>query len=340
MTKQDYQTGVIDQPNDPRFKAVYACYEKCFTLPEERETEKNFNKIMMRNGNPKIEKIAGKSKEMWVYLQNPENGEVMAAANFDVFAGNKAQGVDGTVHDIYLFVDPQYRQNGIFKELLKAREEAAKEFCREVSPETKNPRILAFAEQNAPLLMTGEEYLHDTNAALIDQCVRREVFEGKDYETLNFRYVQPPLTRGGDTCDYLDMVVQNAKGEAVPSACIKEHLERFFALSFPRGTKIPDQTANDLDNHELISTAPLGKHAKLGKILHTHGLEKLTDEDLERPLGKVFPRLTKLHYGKDFKELERNGTAAKPEKDEQIPAEVGAHVTRARERDAGWSVLR
>ena len=296
---ESLKVGTIDKPGEKIFDEVYNCYSKVFTLESERESRENFEAILASNTDESI--VAGKSKEMWVYLQN-EEGTVVAASNFDCFAGNKAEGIDGTIHAIYVFVAPEFRQAGVFERLNEEMLKAAADYTKSVIPGTpEKPVIPIIAEQNAPFRMTAEEYLADNEAAGIDQVVRRVVFERKGYRTLDCRYIQPPLSEEQGACTYLDMVARTSPDvKSLPSAAIKEHLERFFTLSFPEGTTLdhPDiaEMKASLDSMKDVKFNPPGKFTPLIGKLNVEDLAKLPEQD--KPLGEVYPDLFAQYQGK------------------------------------------
>lgn len=294
MTPNKLTLGSIDTPNHPDFDAIYDCYSKVFTLESERESRENFEAILDRNKAPKA--IADKSKEMWIYLKN-EDGKVVGAANFDAFAGSKTEGYDGSVHAIYVFVDPAYRKQGIFTRLNDEMQQAACDYVKQVIPNApEKPNVPIIAEQNAPFRMTPEEYLADNEAAGIDQVVRRQVFEKEKYHTLDCRYIQPPLSEEQGACTYLDAVIRPGtdKANSVPSSFIKEHFDRFFSLSFPPGTtrQHPDLTEmNESLEAPHIKMLPAGRFDGLGKHLNAKAMENLPEEHKETPVSDLFPTL-------------------------------------------------
>lgn len=292
----------IDTPNDPRFDKVYDCYSKVFTLPSERESRENFEAILESNAEAEVQ--AGKSKELWVYLQD-EKGNVVGAANFDVFAGSKAEGYDGTVHAIYVFVDPAYRQKGVFTRLNDEMHRAACEYIKEAMPEKTSQgelNVPILAEQNAPLRMTPEEYMADNEAAGIDQVQRRVVFENEGYRTLDCRYIQPPLSADQEACTYLDMVARPGRAgeKTIPSSVIKEHLDRFFTLSFPEGTTRDSAELAEM-NQSLekseVALQPAGRFKNLRDQLNADMVTALPEAQQETPLGELKPELRGILRG-------------------------------------------
>jgi GNAT superfamily N-acetyltransferase/uncharacterized protein (DUF2249 family) len=318
----DYEIVYLHRPEQmrtpsgeltPDFKAIYDLYCRCFRLQEEQLPAEEFIDLVTRNAH------FTDAEEAWVGLK--KNGKLVAAANYGVYAGTGTPGIDGTIHDIFTMVDPESRQQGVFRALLDARMAKAKSFVGK-----EDAHLVAFAEQNNPLLMTASQYMEDTKAAL-DQCIRRTVFEKQGYRTLGFRYLQPPLG-SGEANTYLDLVVQGAPGDTLPSALVKEHLSRFFAQSFLEGTTLEHPTvsamANDLSSREQLRLERAGKFEKLGRVLNMSTMERLPEGQQDRLLGDVFPRLTQEHFrGQNLQKYGLHG---------QGHAQ-GPHVAEVRARD-------
>lgn len=293
MDINSLEIGFLDNRNHPDFNGIYDCYSKVFTLPTERESKENFLDILDRNEDPEVK--GSKAKEMWVYLKDPK-GEVVGASNFDVFAGSKTPGYHGTIQAVYDFVAPEYRGKGFYKKLIEAREKVAADYCRKLDPslpaELNIPTLL---EQNSPMLMTANEYLGDNEAAGIDQCERRTLFESLGFRTAKFRYIQPDLEEvGGEgKCTYLDTQVK-AKGNSIPASVVKEHLERFFKLSFLEGTDINnpglEDMARSIPEKGDIQLLPKGVFKFLSQLVSEKWLKTLPEDQRDTPLHQVVER--------------------------------------------------
>lgn len=289
----DYEIVYINNADkakeSPDFDAMYDLYCACFQLPEEQQSKEEFIDLLANNPG------ADRAEEAWVGLKDKKTGAMVAAWNYDVFKGNGTEGIDGTIHDIFTMVHPDHREAGIFKLAMDARMQKAREFVGD-----ENAFLLPFAEQNNPLLMTANQYIDDTRGA-IDQCKRRNIFEKLDYRTLDMRYLQPPLSDDGEPNTYLDLVVQNAPNGRVASATVREHMERFFKLSFPEGTTLdhPDIAAmkKDLDTHESFRVNPKDKFKKLSSTLNVQNLEMLPEEQKDTRLGELYHFIAKDHFG-------------------------------------------
>ena len=349
---------LLPVPERDVFDDIYETYQKCFPLKSEQESKANFQKILASN--PKPEDPDARAKEMWVYLRD-EKGTILGASNFDVFAGTDTPGVDGTVHGIYMFVNPACREQGVFKRLVAEREKEARKFIRAKTGHAET--VVTFAEQNSPLLMTPREYLEDSSK-VIDQCQRRIVFDRSSFDTLIFPYVQPELSEGQGACTYLDIVTKGyPKGKPIPSGLLKEHFSRFFELSFPEGTSIDHEhfkpALEALEAHEEVSLLSKGKSAegsKFAELSNFLSIEKVKemrqrvpkeerDAWMDTPLWQHLENLAKELYGKDFNPMMRGR--------ESEPLATQAETTHFRPKNPtfgkytegeankpGWGVLR
>ncbi|MEE4176086.1 MAG: GNAT family N-acetyltransferase [Bacteroides sp.] len=231
---------VINRPDDPHFPELYAFYSTVFTLPDETETFEGFEATLNLNSDPFLTERFGLHEETWLYLREPSTGAIIAGVDFSTYVLpdrlRKAFGFPATNHVIYIFVKPEYRSLGVASHLLKLTEDYAMNFTGQRGP------VLFFCEQNAPELMTAEEYFHDNLNALIDQCERLKWWDRLGYKRLNFNYVQPPLNPGMEPCLNLTFNVRAGEMEEVPSELVREHLERFFSIAVFKGRDVLKDT--------------------------------------------------------------------------------------------------
>ncbi len=237
-----------------KFDEIYELYKRCYPLETEQVPKEDFLGYL-RAGD-------ARNQEMWVYLED-QNGKVAGASNFDVFAGNKAAGVDGTIHSTFTFVDPEHRGQNLMGTLTEGRENAAKEFIMDTLlghmdqsarefikasgtriADPNNINIVTIIEQNSPLLMTPAQIIADP----MDVIHRRMIYAKRGFEQIDMRYIQPSLgvdDKGEriDACDVLDLCASGTNGQPVPKEALEEHFERWFKLSFPEGTHMPSLSA-------------------------------------------------------------------------------------------------
>lgn len=228
LFRHSLKLEIINRPGHPDFPELYDFYASFFTLPYETETFDGFEATLKLNADPVSFERFGPHEETWLYLREPVKGQIIAGVGFSTYVlpGNiqKAHGYRGTSHIIYIFVKPEYRSLGIATYLLEITEDNARTFCG-------GGEVLFFCEQNAPELMTAEEYFHDNLNALIDQCERLKWWDRLGYKRLNFNYVQPPLNPGMAPCAYLTFNVRAAGVPSIPGVLVKAHLEKFFLIT-------------------------------------------------------------------------------------------------------------
>ncbi len=291
----------IDSITHPDLPQIFEDSKKVFTLPGEYASDEEMLAALARNlgrnSDVAFQKKYGPCKEMWICLKTA-NGKLVGATNFDIFAGSSAKGIDGTLQGIFIFVNPSFQGQGIREKLFQLREEAAKNFIRETNADAPDhPTLLTFVEQHSPLLMTPEEYKQDSEAS-IDQIYRRNLYEKHGFKTINMRYIQPPMKQGDEPSNVLDLCVKGASKDSLPVSVVKEHLKRYFALSFPDDITFSHPTLvamkKDLDdnlerNFVLFKPGKFTTFAKQAGILTTLGATiQLPETKRHTPLGKIF----------------------------------------------------
>lgn len=279
------------------FDKIYDLYLQCFPIAEEQVPKENFIEILSRGGKTE--------KETWVYIED-KDGKIIGASNFDIFAGNPAQGVDGTIHDVFTFIDKERRKQGLFGELIEFREKMAAKFLQNSGVPLTNgdaPQLLTIIEQNDPFLTSPEQYLSDLNNSM-DPLARRGVYEkAAGARQLDKRYIQPSVGDGIEPCRVLNLCVRGAQGGSVKTAAIRHHYERWFTLSFPEGTSIDDPRlkpmVDSMLNREEIPLLPPGRFEKLKNAITRERIEQFAArEDLkDLPIGEILKRAARQFYG-------------------------------------------
>ncbi len=237
---------VIDNPDDGRFKETYDFYAGFFPLEEERDTLPGFRRIMALNFDADYQHRMSPFRETWI-MAHLADGETIAGVNFAIYTmpGDVVHryGVGSTLHVTYIFVKKEYRSLGVAGYLLRKMEEYAAHWVATVSPhgEAAGGTVI-LCEQNAPELMSPEEYFADCIDAGIDQCDRLAWWDRKGYKRLNINYVQPALNCGGNPCEALTLNMKTATRTTIQGGLLLEHIRRFFELSVLKGSdpmKIP-----------------------------------------------------------------------------------------------------
>lgn len=274
----------INRAKQPEFADVYAFYKKFFTLPNETESYKGFEKTLTLNTNQELQDKFGRFEESWLYAVNKVDNQIVAGVNFAVYCPVEGEVIHsqygGTAHIIYLFVEPAYRGMGLATHLLKLAEEHAMQFAKQTLP------LLFFCEQNAPELMSAEAYFKDNANALVDQCDRLIWWHKAGYQRLMFNYVQPPLNHGQRPCTDLTLNVRTIK-HTLPANLITFHLERFFLLAvFKAQLHVKDK----LYKQQLDIVTQIRTIRTIGSALYYRRLKRHIFNVLEnwRPLEKLY----------------------------------------------------
>jgi len=244
---------IINRPGCKDFQELYDFYSTFFTLPNESETFEGFTRALELNKDEYLIQLYGRFEETWIYLRSPIDNKIIAGINFSTYMLPEQiasrNNIGGTCHVIYLFVKVEYRSLGIARFLHSEAENYSLRFC-----DNKGP-IWMICEQNAPELMTYEEYLHDNLNALIDQCERLKWWDNLGYKRLNFNYIQPPLNPEMDYCHNLTLNIRSEGQSEIPSEVIAEHLQRFFSIAVFKGR---DANSDPVTNNQLEMLKNLG----------------------------------------------------------------------------------
>ncbi len=223
QAKLEYQSTlkvhVISDCSDPKnedlMRRMYGLYEKVFPLEEERE---ELDKLLKINT---VKTSDAPSLEQWIVLED-RNGEIVGARNVMNLSAVKdakvAKDIDGTQSLVYSFVDPRFRSLGLGDMTLQVAEEEGRRFVASTFGKDRDPAtvdLIQVAEQNAPLNMSVESILVDTEGAKTDQFWRRHYYESMGFREVDFNYVQLPLEPredGGAPCADLNLIARGAPG--------------------------------------------------------------------------------------------------------------------------------
>jgi hypothetical protein len=137
----------------------------------------------------------------------------------------------------YVFVLPEHRRRGNFGRILKACKQLAREAFepRSAAPKPDGIPLLTFMELNDPLRLAPADYAMDTAHSGMDQLQRIRVWARKGARILDFAYVQPPLSETQAADRNLLLAVLGATGTELSACLLRDHLERFFAISVLKG---------------------------------------------------------------------------------------------------------
>ena len=239
---QNLRPAMVTEGEGRDFDDFYQLYSGIFTLPEEREEPEGFARALATRDDQALKDRYGAFDERIMIVRDPDTGAVVGGINYIVMArgeGEDLDGVDGMAQLNYLFVDERYRKMGIGSWLVDAVEKDSRNFIRDNGPQTlragKEPVMIAFCEQNAPLKMTAAEYLTDNRNALIDQCDRLGWWQSRGYLRMGMNYVQPPLEEGGEPCTSLTLNAKIPPGAVLTDKVAVRFLNTFFDVSVLKG---------------------------------------------------------------------------------------------------------
>lgn len=223
QAKLEYQSTlkvhVISDASKPEnadiMRRMYGLYEKVFPLEEERE---ELSKLLGINT---VKTSDAPSLEQWIVLED-QNGEIVGARNVMNLSAvddpKVSKDVDGTQSLVYSFVDPRFRSLGLGDMTLRIAEEEGRKFVAGTFGKDRDPDtvdLIQVAEQNAPLNMSVESILVDTEGAKTDQFWRRHYYESMGFREVAFDYIQLPLEPredGGCPCEDLNLIARGAPG--------------------------------------------------------------------------------------------------------------------------------
>ena len=276
----------INRKGQEDFQTLYNFYLSFFCLPDETETFEGFEKTLELNTDKSLLQKYGNYEESWFYLSKEDGeNEIVAGANFSVYSADKTlyetQGLKGTVHITYIFVENAYRSLGLAKYLLNLIEKYSEQFIG------GEGQIAYFCEQNAPEMMSAEEYFSDNLCALVDQCDRLIWWDKTGFKRLNFNYIQPPLNPGQNPCTNLTLNVKSGLQLRFPAPVVSFHLERFFAIAVLKGSdpmKDPTFVAQ-MEDLKRVETIGLS-----GDVLYYQELKERIyhSPEIWEPLPKLF----------------------------------------------------
>lgn len=273
-----FRFRTVDNPQSPDFAALYALYDRVFTLPDEKESAAGFREAFSFNSDAALQARYGNFAELWIAAFDAR-GDVAGGINFDIFYLPEAACV--SLHVVYLFTDPRFRGQGVATELL-ARAEAESRLWVAAQHLPSVP-IHLFCEQNAPELMTREAYARDRADAGIDPCRRLIWWHRRGFRRLRMNYVQPSLGEGIEPCRTLTLNLRSSS-RSVPARVVRAHLRRFFYLSVLKNPPRPSADAERV----LASLGPDERVPLTGSIDYYRRLARRVAEPGFEPQRQLY----------------------------------------------------
>ena len=223
------------------FETFFAGYQQSFTLPDEMEDREGFAACLALNHEPKHGQLVarfGPFRELCLSLHEAD-GSVAAGANLIAFAHG---GGPITVNLNYAYVLPQARGRGHLRCVVDAVARAARQVFPDVSED-----VLVFIEQNDPLRMSLDDQRRDAAHSGMDQFERLAIWGRLGARTVDFPYVQPPLSPAHPANDELVLSVIHAAEATLPAALLHHHLRGFFGISVAKGGPMPAAAHSQLE---------------------------------------------------------------------------------------------
>ena len=230
-------------PADPLLEVFFAGYDQAFVLPSEKEEIDGFRDCLALNLPPAYQPLAARHGPFREYVavavDTTEATEtVVGGANLFCYPLRMANGEDLlAMHLNYIFVPPTQRRRGYFRRILRACEALARQafVARDGAPATATLPLVMFLELNDPLRLDADDYARDTAHAGLDQLQRIAIWVRAGTRIVDFPYVQPPLSATQAADRNLLLAVRGIDARQLSACLLREHLNRFFAISVLKG---------------------------------------------------------------------------------------------------------
>jgi hypothetical protein len=253
--------------DDGVFRHFFSAYDNAFVLPNEKEGLAGFAECLALNDGCSYNRLCrlyGPFREFIVVVRDVA-GNIVGGLNFITFplADPDAGGCSLSLNLNYIFVPPAYRRRGILKTMVSELPILALALFGHTNPgdlpadcgASQPPRtVYTFIEQNDPYRMTAQDYTLDTQATGLDQLARIALWARQGARIVDFPYVQPALTADQEPDHNLVYAVLGASTSTLHPVLLRQHLERFFAISVLKGR---DPAANVEARQQLARLAEL-----------------------------------------------------------------------------------
>lgn len=222
------------------FDEFFQAYDKAFVLPDEKEEASGFEAALdLNHGEPyrRLSARFGPYREVCLTVQDGE--QFVGGANFFATICNAAgNGPVPTSNLNYIFVGQGTRGRGYLKRIIAAIQALIPHLFKADKPLVPG---LMFVEQNDPFRLTTEQYRLDTEVSGIDQFDRLSIWGRAGARIVNHAYVQPPLSDDQEADHTLALSVIGAAGASISACILRDHLERFFAISVLKGVETQEE---------------------------------------------------------------------------------------------------
>jgi GNAT superfamily N-acetyltransferase len=217
----------------------YEGYDRSFVLSNEKEMLAGFVECLDLNRGQYYQKLSGlygPFREVVLLANDPLTRMQVGGANFIAYPVAAGDAIALNLN--YIYVLPEARGRGHLKRLLRSTTETAKVFFENTTGESE---VLVFIEQNDPLRMTTEDYVHDSRHTGLDQVERIRIWAKLGARLVDVRYVQPPLSKDQEADENLVYSVLGARRSTLSACTLHDHLQRFFAISVLKGRELENE---------------------------------------------------------------------------------------------------
>jgi hypothetical protein len=235
LTRSGLRLEITTQFDSEIFKSFFESYDRAFVLPDEKEEKIGFQSALALNQgqqHTELARIYGPFRE--VCLLAFDGPTVVGGANFFATVttdSSRRQFITSNLN--YVFTTPEQRGRGYFPRLLSSITQVIEELFLDTID--SSPRVLVFLEQNDPFRLSVAEYERDTRVSGIDQFERLSKWARAGARLIMHPYVQPPLSDSQAADEALIYSVLDNELVTLNPELLKQHLERFFAISVLKG---------------------------------------------------------------------------------------------------------
>jgi len=271
--------GVLEQ--------FFAAYDNAFVLPNEKEGLSGFADCLALNWGRHYHRLVGQFGPFreFVVLVRGAGATVVGGLNFVAFPLHDPDGGEPllSLNLNYIFVQPAHRRRGLLKTLIGDLPALVLALFAHTNPgdmpaaagslRAQLP-VHIFIEQNDPYRMGGEDYERDTAATGLDQLARIALWARQGAKVIDFPYVQPALTADQQADHNLAYAVLGTKTPTLHPSLLRQHLERFFAISVLKGCTLEGNAEADAQLVQLARLAAAGTRVRLFEIADPAKLPK------------------------------------------------------------------
>jgi GNAT superfamily N-acetyltransferase len=239
--------------SDGRLEEFFAAYDQAFVLPNEKEGLAGFAACLRLNEGCQYDRLCrryGPFREFIVAVRLA--GELVGGLNFVAFplVDPDASRPALSVNLNYIFVLAAYRRRGVLKRMVGDLPRVALALFGDDAAACLS--VYIFIEQNDPYRMSARDYALDTEVTGLDQLARIALWARQGARIIDFAYVQPALTAEQAPDANLVYAVLGAPRPTLHPEFLRQHLERFFAISVLKGG---DPRGNNEARQQLDSLA-------------------------------------------------------------------------------------